>query len=72
MNKTPLTDVELRCSTCGSKSTAAEVNADIERYYCNQSLSFIKFPELGIGEKNMDQLKKLTFLCELCHEKERS
>lgn len=68
--KTPLEEIVVKCSECGSKCRGDELNSDIERYYSTELKTFVKLPPSGVSEALQLRLNKLYLLCEICHEKD--
>jgi Zn finger protein HypA/HybF involved in hydrogenase expression len=65
-----LKDIVIECQDCKSKSTAQEINDDVERYFSMTKKSFVKFPAKGVKKDTLEKIVDWRLICELCHAKE--
>ena len=63
----PLDSIIVRCSVCGCKAAAREVNDDRMRYHLEDG-EMIRLPRAGLTESQIAKLRRMFLRCECCQE----
>ncbi len=58
-----LKDIVIECQECKSKSTAQEINDDVERYFSMTKKSFVSFPTKGIKKDSLQKIVDYRLIC---------
>lgn len=66
--KTPLKEIILICTDCGTKADGEQINNDDERFHDEVTGRAIRLPTDGLNADQQAKLAKMSFLCECCQE----
>jgi len=65
--RNPLGDVSVRCSVCGERTPATDVNEDRTRFHLEDG-SMIRLPDAGLTDEEIAELNTTFLRCECCQE----